>query len=124
MVFGPRQLRLFDSVEGFREHVVRADDDLQRLPQIVAGSGEETGLSKISLLSNFPGGVQRLACPLTVGNIVDRHQNFRCAQRFVAYLQRVHHERSYSTPRQIDLDAMILDKPFAVPEAGEEVAQS
>ena len=48
---------------------------LQRLAQVMAGGGEEARLSEIGSLRHKLGGLQRLARPLALGDVVEHHQD-------------------------------------------------
>ena len=65
---------------------------LQRLAQVMAGGGKEARLSEIGLLRHKLGGLQRLARPLALGDIVDHHQDLPRGQGLLANLQRVYEQ--------------------------------
>src|SRR5579863_544218 len=89
----------------------------------MAGGSQESGLSEIGLFRYPSGTVHRVTCPLTLGNVVDRHQDFAADQGFVTNLQRVREQRPQPSRRQLDVDWMILDEPLTMPEAVEKVTQ-
>ena len=89
----------------------------------MAGGGEEARLSEIGPLRHKLGGLQRLARPLALGDVVEHHQDLPRGQGLLANLQRVHEQRSHSPRRQLDVDFEILDDLLAAPKAIEKAAQ-
>ena len=67
-------------------------DRLQRLAQIMAGGGKESGLAEIGLLGLPLGGLQRLRRMLAFGDVFDRQQDLPRGQGLVANLQRAHEQ--------------------------------
>ena len=96
---------------------------LQRLAQVVAGGGEEARLSEIGMLRHKLGGLQRLARPLALGDVVDRHQDLPRGRGLLSNLRRAQQQRPHSPRRQIDIDFVIVNDALFAAEAVEETAQ-
>src|SRR5205823_14410028 len=89
----------------------------------MAGGGEEARLSEIGSLRHKLGGLQRLARPLALGDVIEHHQDLPRGQGLLANLQCTHEQRSDSPRRKLDVDFVILNDRLAASEAIEEAAQ-
>ena len=81
---------------------------LQRLPEIVAGRGEEARFAEIGLFGLALGGAQRFRRAPALGNVVDRQQDLGLPMRSLAQLASIEQQQPPAEGRELDLDLVIL----------------